>query len=176
MLRIPLSTALQPGAELSLAIAFDTKVPHKYGPFGHFRGTMTVQGGWYPYLVPLTDDGRPLFDGLPQKSSVAVRLKLNAERDALVNGVFFDDVSDIDLPARDASYVSVVLAPEYYPTTREAGPTRVTFYSLEKARYKINPIIPSWIRWSRRRRPPRPSSRSTLQETSSSRTRTCAPS
>ncbi|MBI2189859.1 MAG: hypothetical protein HYU37_22490 [Acidobacteria bacterium] len=141
VLRIPLSPALQPGAELSLAIAFETKVPHKYGPFGHFRDTMTAQGGWYPYLVPLADEGRPLFDGLPQRSSVAVHLKLSAERDALVNGVFFDDVSEIDLPARDASYVSLVLAPEYYPTTREAASTKVTFYSLEKARYKINPIM-----------------------------------
>jgi hypothetical protein len=145
VLRVPLATALPPGAELSLAIAFETKVPHKYGPFGHFRGTMTAQGGWYPYLVPLADEGRPLFDGLPQKSSVAVHLKLSAERDALVNGVFFDDVSDIDLPAREASYVSLVLAPEYYPTSREAASTRVTFYSLEKARYKINPIMDTLI-------------------------------
>lgn len=141
VLAVALPAPLPPGGELSLTVAFETKVPHKFGPFGHFHGTMTAQGGWYPYVVPVAGDGRPLFDGAPEKSSFAVRLKLSAERDAVVNGVFFDDVSEIDLPARDASYVSFVLAPEYYPATRQAGSTRVTFLSLDEHRYKINPIM-----------------------------------
>lgn len=145
VLRVTLPEALPPGGAVALTIAFETKFPHKYGPFGYFRDTMTAQGGWYPYLVPMADDGQPLFDALPENGSFALHLTLSAERDAVVNGVFFDDVSEIELPARDASYVTFVLAPEYYPTARQAGSSTVTFYSLEKERYKINPIMDTLV-------------------------------
>jgi hypothetical protein len=57
LMKIPLPTPITPGASLSFEVRFTTKIPEKYGVFGHAFDRTTLQGGWYPHLVPRSPEG-----------------------------------------------------------------------------------------------------------------------
>jgi len=140
---VSLSSPLEPGEETTLEIDFETKVPHKFGPFGRFRNTLTVQGGWYPYLVALDRSGRPVYQSLPDLSSVQARIRLDATRDAVVNGEFYDDVEEIEVPAQRARLISMVLTPEFHVFREKVGSDDVVFYSLFPKRYRLERVMES---------------------------------
>ncbi|MFQ5739411.1 MAG: hypothetical protein ACE5JX_10410 [Acidobacteriota bacterium] len=142
--RVPLSRPLAPGASTALELDFECKIPSKYGPFGHFRDTVTAQGGWYPYLVPTNATGQPLFHALPQESSFEAKIQLSAPRDAVLNGRFFEQASEIELRSQQARYLSFVIAPRFYPERLQAGARTVTFYSLSPHRYKLDKVVASF--------------------------------
>ena len=52
LIRVPLPVALLPGQSATLSGAFSTQIPRRYGTFGRYRGTLTVNGGLAP--LPLT--------------------------------------------------------------------------------------------------------------------------
>jgi hypothetical protein len=57
MVRVFLQKPLPPGKRGRLRIAFTSLIPEKSGMFGYIRETTYLQGGWHPYLAPLSDAG-----------------------------------------------------------------------------------------------------------------------
>jgi hypothetical protein len=57
LLRVPLPTALAPGASTTVRARFRTLVPERYGPFGSADGRFAALDGWFPALPVLGPDG-----------------------------------------------------------------------------------------------------------------------
>lgn len=131
VLEVTLDQPLASGEDVTLALAFTCKIPHKYGPFGHYRRTVTLQGGWYPYLVPADEAGQPVYAAEPAASAFDVRLHLSAPRDAAFNGQVFRHATDVTLQADSARLLSLVIAPAFERTEKRAGQGTVAFYSAK---------------------------------------------
>ena len=57
LIRIPLPVPLPPGESVTITGSFATTVPRKYGTFGRFRGTLTINGGLAPLPLQLGEAG-----------------------------------------------------------------------------------------------------------------------
>lgn len=66
--QVTLDRPLKPGANVTLHFEFETHVPHRFGPFGHANGALTLDGGFLPRLPPLGPSGFRL-DAPPDKVS-----------------------------------------------------------------------------------------------------------
>ena len=93
---VHLKTPLAPGATTRLTVDFDTKVPHRLGPFSRASGVLTALGGWHPWVTePATD---PL-DRRPPPADWRVRVRAPAGHLALVGGV--PARGDVELHGRE---------------------------------------------------------------------------
>lgn len=117
MLKLP--RALPPGDRVEVRVAFETRVPLRFGPFGRAAGQLTMDGGFFPRPPPLGPKGyqadRPPDDldwtltlrwtpsGPPALAVVNGRIKRLGPAPAASFG-----------PAR-STRVSVVLLPEAPP-------------------------------------------------------------
>ncbi|MFQ5741892.1 MAG: hypothetical protein ACE5JX_23095, partial [Acidobacteriota bacterium] len=146
LLRVKLHDTLQAGSELTLKFDFETRIPHKYGPFGHYRQIFTLQGGWHPYLVPIGKGGEPLVHAFPQRSQFELHLTLSKPRDAVLNGTYFNQVSEIETQLSGNRRLSLVIAPRFYPTEASAGSKTVTFYSPFAKRYKLSKAVNAFVK------------------------------
>lgn len=145
ILRVSLVKPLEAGGEVEWKIDFECKIPHKYGPFGHYRDTLTAQGGWHPYLAPFDSEGNPLFDALPAASSFRAQIRLSKQRDAVLNGKFFDDTSQIEFEEESARFLTLVVTPEFHLTRRQSKSRNVTFFSLSADRYRLSRIMDTLV-------------------------------
>jgi hypothetical protein len=84
---LPLPAPLPAGAPLTLTLAFETRVPSRFGPFGVAGDVLTLEAGWYPVLLALTPAG-PADPGPPPPALATVRLACAASADAVIGGVF----------------------------------------------------------------------------------------
>jgi hypothetical protein len=57
LIRVPLPRPLLPGESATLSGGFTTTVPRRFGTFGRYRGTLTVNGGLAPMPLVLGPDG-----------------------------------------------------------------------------------------------------------------------
>ena len=57
LIRVPLPRPLEPGESATITGPFTTTIPRKYGTFGRFRGTLTVNGGLAPLPLRLGEGG-----------------------------------------------------------------------------------------------------------------------
>jgi hypothetical protein len=72
--RVTLKESHTPETIVNLVVHFETKVPHRYGPFGQVGGQMTLDGGFFPRPPPMGTDGyRP--DAPPGLIRYALRLR-----------------------------------------------------------------------------------------------------
>jgi|SRR5579863_281759 len=57
LVHIFLAAPIPPGERGRLRVLFTTLIPEKWGSFGYFRQVTYLQGGWHPFLVPLSRNG-----------------------------------------------------------------------------------------------------------------------
>ena len=83
--RVRLAEPLPAGATATIRVAFETEVPHRFGPFGHANGQLTVDGGWFPRPPPLRA-GR--FEAASPPDDLRWRANLTADSGGtvIVNG------------------------------------------------------------------------------------------
>ncbi len=81
---ILLPVPIPPKATYTLLIQFVTHIPERYGIFGYFRDWVSLQGGWHPYLPPLTN-GKWDLHGLPPPSQFHVTLTVPKEFDVIAS-------------------------------------------------------------------------------------------
>jgi len=78
LIKVSLSSPIPPQEKYHFSIGFVTKIPQKWGVFGYYKDLVTLQGGWYPYLVNRVD-GEWSFHGSPQNSKHHIRLTLKKD-------------------------------------------------------------------------------------------------
>jgi len=83
---LPLPAPVAPGAPLTVTLAFETRVPERFGPFGVVGDALTLEAGWYPVPLALAAEG-PLVDVPPPPATATVRLACATPARALVSGV-----------------------------------------------------------------------------------------
>jgi len=96
--RIVLPRALEPGETAVVTGTFETVIPRKYGTFGHFRGTLTLNGGLAPLPVDRVD-GVPRFDALPGPAERSLHLTVPEGWRAVVGGLSPDPPTGLVRPA-----------------------------------------------------------------------------
>ncbi len=81
---IRLPVPIPPKSTYHLWIQFITQIPERYGVFGYFRDWVTLQGGWHPYLPPLTNGKWDLL-GLPPPSRFHVDLAVPKDMEVIAS-------------------------------------------------------------------------------------------
>src|SRR5581483_3049725 len=122
LLRVTLDRPLAPGARAELALDFSTTIPERYGRFGCFRATCTLDGGFYPMLAGFGDDGAPDLEAPPARAAYRVRVSTPRVSDLIVNG---------ELRAVPAGGALTVELPESRNLALVAGPPRLTAREVE---------------------------------------------
>lgn len=144
VLKVLLSSPLAAGSQIDLRLSFNTKIPYKYGPFGHYRQTVTAQGGWHPYLVPIDSNGSPQFDGAPEPASFQIDLRLDRPRDVVLNGRYFQSVSELHFESPSDRLASFVIAPRFFVSSETVSGRKVTYFRLNEERYKLQHVMESF--------------------------------
>ncbi|HEY7957523.1 MAG TPA: hypothetical protein VII38_19585, partial [Polyangia bacterium] len=89
LLRVVPPQPIAPHARAVIELEFETRVPTRYGPFGCFRGTCTLAGGFYPMLVETGARGQPLFLAPPGRGDYRVTTRVTRVSDVVVNGTLY---------------------------------------------------------------------------------------
>ena len=71
--RVHLAAVAPAGEPLELEVRFETRVPHRFGPFGHATGQLTLDGGWFPRPPPWGPGG---FDPDAPPDAIDWRLRV----------------------------------------------------------------------------------------------------
>jgi hypothetical protein len=95
VLRVVLAKPLLPGQTATLVVPFTTIVPRKYGVFGNFRRTLTLDG-FHPLLLPLGTDGRWIDGGIPPLLPQSMELEIPTTWGGVVGGHVFHPIETQD--------------------------------------------------------------------------------
>lgn len=87
---VVLDPPLPPGVEVSLSLAFTTRLPNRLGAFGWFEDQITAIGGWYPQLAAMSEAGRWDLTAPPARAAFEVRFTTTAPVEIAVNGAISD--------------------------------------------------------------------------------------
>ncbi len=83
--RIELAEPCQPGRQVTVRVGFETRIPHRFGPFGHADGQLTLDGGWFPRPPPLRG-GRFESDAPPDDLRWRATVAAQSGGTVIVNG------------------------------------------------------------------------------------------
>ncbi|AKU90902.1 hypothetical protein [Vulgatibacter incomptus] len=100
-LRIPLAAPLRPGESAKVRLAFETRVPHRLGPFSVAHGVLTALGAWHPYVTAGAPNAVEPIDRRPRAADWDVHLALPPYMSALVGGVQPDAAGNVLLRRRE---------------------------------------------------------------------------
>lgn len=126
---IALAHPLAPGGRTTVGIAFRTRIPSRYGPFGCAAGVCTLAAGWYPMVAFLDERGWDLAAS-PARADVEVRVQ--SPWATLLGGRV---ATEARLPG--ARQVPLVAFKSLYQGTRTCAAVHVTYAS------RFRPVPPS---------------------------------
>ena len=124
LLWLPLPAPLGPGATAHLEVAFTTRVPERYGPFGCYRHDCTLSGGFYPMPVELAPPG---YDRTapPARADIDVTVT-SAAPTILVDGA--DAQAGTAVHLRDAAWAVLHVGRPFAVRTLEHRGVRVVYH------------------------------------------------
>lgn len=133
---VDLAGALAPGAAVTLAIDFTTRLPERYGPFGTTELGMTAIAGWFPYLAVRAADGS--WRDADGPAAADVRATVTAPTDVtLVVGdavVAPPHAGIVQTAAENVRTFALVALPHATVVGGDAGATRITFVAPDPVR------------------------------------------
>jgi len=129
---------LAPHGSRTLRLRFQTRVPYRFGSFGHFEDQLTLLGGWYPYLAGLDAAGVWQIDGPPPLANFHVDLSLTPPRDVALNGIVQVQASTVSVALESVHYVSLVAAAALQRRDVDVGDTHLVL--LERPRQRTQRI------------------------------------
>lgn len=128
---VELPHPVAPGGELRLRVAYDARVPRRYGGFGCVDGGCTLAGGFYPMLASIDAGGWDLA-GAPLATDMTVALDLRDEADVILWGELAGQGAvRATASARAVPYAVAFVAPRWHASTRRAGDTELVVYRRE---------------------------------------------
>lgn len=142
VVRVPI-TPLAAGTTRTLSLRFRTRVPYRFGSFGHFDQQLTMNGGWYPYLAGLDRDGTWRTDWPPPLADFDVQLTLPLDLELILNGRHFVRRPFVNVRVPAVHYLSAVAAPNFLRAEAEGGGTRVVYFYRPRRRFsRVSPESP----------------------------------
>lgn len=133
--RVPIRP-LAPGATRTLTLRFQTRVPRRFGSFGHFDRQLTLVGGWYPYLAALDADSTWRLDWPPPPADFDVHLTFPAPLDGVLNGHQFLHQSSLDVAVPAVRYLSLIAAPQLLRNELDTDTTHVVLLRRPPRRFQ----------------------------------------
>lgn len=128
--RLVLSRPLAPGEEVEIELEFVTRLPNRFGTFGHFDGQITALGGWYPYVAQLGEDGAWQLDAPPPLADFSVDLRFDADEVVVLNGRESRvPVRQFALDVPRVRYLTLAAAPDLEREEITAGNRRAAILS-----------------------------------------------
>ncbi len=135
--------ALAPGGVRRIALRFQTRVPYRFGTFGHFEQQLTVNGGWYPYLARLGADGTWATDEPPPRADFDVALTFPDALEVVLNGRHFSRQPLVHVAIPGVHYLSLVAAPRLLRSEVTSGGTRIIVFQRPQQRFsRVSPEPP----------------------------------
>jgi len=135
-LRVALPAPLPPGAAATIRARFTTRVPLRFGTFGHFQDTLTAIGGWYPALAALAPDGAWMLRGLPPLADFEVALAAEPPLEILLNGRHAMALAPPEpIAVEGVHFLSLVAAPLWLKQTVDTPAGRVVHYRRPRVRH-----------------------------------------
>lgn len=126
-LQVTLDKELKSTEETSIKIDYRVKVPAKFGPFGHYRERLLLNGGFYPYLVPFDGNGWH-FRSNPQRAAFELNLR-KGKGDFFVNGIHVGKLGKDD---SKYEYLSYCAGPTDYLSLFNSRRTHDTVHVKDK--------------------------------------------
>lgn len=150
-LELDLPSALQGGTPTTVVVAFTTRLPERYGPFGRTELADTAVAGWYPYLVPRAADGSWLWTGGPSPADVSASITASPDVTLVAGSDVFPPphAANVHVEARAVRSFALIAIPDASVTTANAGGTTITFVApraLREQRLAPGPVAPELFR------------------------------
>jgi hypothetical protein len=142
VLEVDLGTPVPPGGRGEIVVAFESRLPERFGPFGVTEYGYTAVAGWYPYLVARDRDGAWRFTAGPPPGDVQARVTAPADLTLVLGSRVFapPHAGTVEAAASDVRTFALVALREASVTSSEAGGTRVTFVEPAPLReHRIGP-------------------------------------
>jgi hypothetical protein len=132
---IELIKPILPGKFTTLSLSFTTLIPERLGEFGFFKSTVSLAGGWHPYLPNLVGN-RWQIDKPPPLSHFLLHLEypvmfeLN-HTGVLIDKTLYDNAKTLSLRSGNSGFLSLIFSNEYRDMVLEK-PNHVIYYSYFK--------------------------------------------
>lgn len=126
---------LPPGETRTLTLDFRTTLPRRFGTFGAVEDQFTAIGGWYPSLVPLSDDGTWVIGSGPPLADFDVTLTPAGGLDVVLNGRYVPAGAPlVHATVPGVHYLTLVAAPRFVSAAAHAGPVAIRYLYRPPAR------------------------------------------
>jgi hypothetical protein len=129
--RVFLQKPILPGERGRFRIFFTTLIPEKWGTFGHYRDVTYLQGGWHPYLAPLSANG---WDpkAPPAKSDFQILLTLDRSLEVVSSGprhIAEEHGGEkvLLLEGKEIPFYTLVITQGYRETTLKKNQTTIVY-------------------------------------------------
>jgi hypothetical protein len=136
LVEVALPGALAPGDSATVAIAFTTRLPERYGPFGTTELGVTAVAGWYPYLAARSADGTWLFTEGPDAAHVSAEISAPSDLTLVVGSDVFapPHAGTVRSQSANVRTFALVALPRATVRSGDAAGTRVTFVAPDPVR------------------------------------------
>ncbi len=125
LVEIRLARPVAPGERARLTVAFETRMPERYGAFGCVDGGCVMAGGFYPMLATLDEAG---WDLAAPPAWGAVGVRVIGVRDSGV-GVF--GVGGSGSGSGSAPYLTVIAGHSRHVSVREHGGVSISYLAKD---------------------------------------------
>lgn len=131
--QVLLNDPLLPGQSTTLTLAFTTIIPERLGGFGFFKSTISLQGGWHPYLPDLID-GKWAIKKPPPLAHFILHLDYPIKYEVnhtgiLIDKTLYNDSKSLTLRAGNNSFFTLVFSSRYTDMVSEKS-NHVIYYSF----------------------------------------------
>ncbi|MEW6273329.1 MAG: BamA/TamA family outer membrane protein [Thermodesulfobacteriota bacterium] len=151
LLEVHLGPPLSPGARTTIAVAFATHVPERFGPFGVTEYGVTAVAGWYPYLVTRGTDGGWRFTDGPEPADVTATVTAAPDSTLVIGGEVYaaPHPGTVHASARGVRTFALIELRSARIVSGDASGTRVTFVwpePLREQRLAPGPAVEDLLR------------------------------
>jgi len=133
---VDLAGTLAPGATVTLAVDFVTRLPERYGPFGTTELGVTAIAGWFPYLSVRSGDGSWRDADGPAAADVRATITAPSDLTLVVGDQVFapPHAGTVQAAAENVRAFALVALPRASVVSGDAGATRITFVAPDPVR------------------------------------------
>ncbi|MBI3594353.1 MAG: hypothetical protein HY200_05285 [Nitrospirae bacterium] len=129
---IQLVKPIIPGKFTTLSLSFTTLIPERLGEFGFFKSTVSLAGGWHPYLPNLVGNSWQINKPPPLSHFLLhleypIKYELN-HTGVLIEKTLADNSKTLSLRSGNSGFLSLIFSNQYRDMILEK-PNHIIYYS-----------------------------------------------